>query len=121
MLIIYDSENIYAGLKGETEDSLEDHVRKGFPELIAAYELGSIKTAIIDDTVDLASLTVDAGNVREMTQDEIAAAAASAPDPEIEAQIQDEIRAIAIESLTGKGAITAEKAASMMKPTKTIR
>jgi len=86
---------------------------KGFSEPGAAYESGSADGMIISDTADPSNLILDSGAPRERTIDEIAAAAANAPDPALEGKIQEALRAMAIERLAASGEITPDVAAKI--------
>jgi len=103
MLIIYDANRIYAALKGEALEALEAHIRDGFPDLLSGFEAGTVRGMIISDTADPSNLILDSGAPRERTADEIAALAADAPDPALEAKIKDTLRQMAIDKLTQTG------------------
>jgi hypothetical protein len=104
MLVIHDDKTIYGILKGETPESLERHIRAGFPELIEAYEKSSITATEIDDKTDAQSITLNAGKIREWTKEEMEAKKPpiTPRDPDLGKQITATLREMALERISAK-------------------
>jgi hypothetical protein len=68
--VIFDEENIYAWLVGESVESAEMHIMNGYPKLIEPYRQGNIKTAIIsvpeDDAFNKTLYRVIDGEIRNI-------------------------------------------------------
>ncbi len=107
MLIFHTDHNILMALLGEEESSAGDHIRNGYPELLEDWEAGRIRATKLDKFVPMKCLIMDAGKPRPMTDEEIkthdAALAAEASEKaaaaDLEAKIQAELRAMALEHI----------------------
>jgi hypothetical protein len=110
MLIFHTDHNILMALLGEEESSAGDHIKNGYPELLEDWEAGRIRATKLDKFVPMKCLVMDAGKPRPMTDEEIkahdAALAVEVSEQvaasELEAKIQAELRAMAIERLEAK-------------------
>lgn len=110
MLIFHSDTHILMALLGEEESSAGEHIRNGYPELLDDWEAGRIHATKLDKFVPMKCLVMDAGKPRPMTDEEIktrdAALAAEASEKtaaaDLEAKIQAELRAMALERLTTK-------------------
>ncbi len=111
MLIFHTDHNILMALLGEEESSAGDHIRNGYPELLEDWEAGRIRATKLEGFTPMKCLVMDAGKPRPMTDDEAKArdatiaseASEQVAAAALEAKIQAELRAIAIERLAAKG------------------
>ena len=109
MLIFHSDKNILVALNEDDESRAGEHIRNGYPELLEDWEAGRIRVTLLE-VPSWNDLIIDTGKPRLMTEEEIKArdnalaheAAEKAAAAELEAKIQAELRAIAIERLTAK-------------------
>ncbi len=114
MLIFHSDTHILMALLGEEESSAGDHIKNGYPELLEEWEAGRIRATKLKGSPSRNDLIIDAGKPRPMTEEEIktrdAALAAEASEKaaatDLEAKIQAELRAIAIERIEAKEQLT---------------
>lgn len=103
MLVIYVDNRIVGSLKGETRDSLEAHIRNGYPHLLQHLQDGTLRAVEMEDTAP-DGLVIDKGIPRAMTLEEQTDAVKARDDArDTERAIAAEIRTMAIDRLTAKG------------------
>jgi hypothetical protein len=110
MLIFHTDHNILMILLGEEVSSAGEHIRNGYPELLEDWEANRIRATKLDKFMPAKCLIMDAGKPRPMTDEEIKAHDAAlasqtseqAAATDLEAKIQAELRAMAIERLATK-------------------
>jgi len=110
MLIFHSDTHILMALLGEEESSASEHIRNGYQELLEEWNTGRIRATKLDKFVPMKCLVMNAGKPCPMTDDEIKArdaaltaeASEKAAAADLEAKIQAELRAMAIERLSVK-------------------
>ena len=110
MLIFHTDHNILMALLGEEESSAGEHIKNGYPELLEEWNAGRIRATKLDKFVPMKCLIMDSGKPRPMTDNEIKARDAAlalevseqTASADLEAKIQSELRAIALERLSVK-------------------
>jgi len=111
MLIFHTDHNILMALLGEEESSAGEHIKNGYPELLDDWNAGRIRATMLRECTPMKDLVMDAGKPRPMTDDEIKTrddvlaqdAAEKAAAADLEAKVQTELRAMALERLEAKG------------------